>query len=177
MSVPTSAITKGGLARTTDGALYVEFASGGGVVLAASAVAASAGAVTTEETLATITVPANAMGLHGTLRVTTVWTHTNGANNKTLRVRFSGAAGTQYCNVVATTTATTVHQATISNRGAANSQVGGHTGVSAFSGSSGAVTTSAVDTTADTTIVISGQKASSGDTLTLERYMVELLLP
>jgi hypothetical protein len=29
MSVPTSAVTKGGLARTTDGALYVEFSSGG----------------------------------------------------------------------------------------------------------------------------------------------------
>jgi hypothetical protein len=130
--------------------------------------------VTTEVVLATITVPANTLGLNGKLRVTTTWGYTNGANDKILRVRFSGAAGTQYLSTTATTTATNQIITIFGNAGATNSQRGfqGSNGV----GTSGsAIATSAADTTTATSIVISGQKEVGSETLTLEGYTVEFL--
>lgn len=141
-----------------------------------SSAAVSCGADTNEDTLATITIPANALGANGRLRITTIWTTTNSGNNKTTRVRYSGASGTQYGLNVLTTTATAVEMRLIGNRNATNSQVGGMPGGTGGWGTSAtAVSTSAVDTTAATTVVITGQKASSGEVLTLESYLVELL--
>ena len=145
-------------------------------VLGQSAVAVSNTAVTTEETLATIAVPANALGPNGRLRITTLWTMTNSANAKTPRVRFSGAAGTQYANFALTTSAGYHDQIVIANRNATNSQVGPSSVINGhFGNGSGAPTTSAVDTTAATSVVISGQKALAGEVLTLESYLVELM--
>lgn len=146
-------------------------------ILGASAVAVSGAADTNENTLATITVPAGAMGLNGILRVTTLWTITNSANNKTLRVRFGGAAGVDYMGNILTTAANQFHQNIIANRGAANSQIGHAAAQTSYAPSSGSNVTSSVDTSASTTLVISGQKASAGETITLESYLVELILP
>lgn len=145
-------------------------------VLGQSSVAVSCGADTTEDALATVTIPAGAMGANGRLRITTVWTMTNSANNKTMRVRLGGIAGTIYMTSTQTAQATLRDQREISNRNAQNSQVGAMSGTSGgFGLSTSAVVTSAVDTTADTTVVVTGQKASAGEALTLESYMVELL--
>lgn len=156
------------------------FAAGTGLpyILARSFVLASHTGDTSETTLATITVPAGAMGANGILRITTQWSHTSSGNNKTLFVRFSGAAGTAYLNNNVTTTASTRDQRLISNRNATNSQVGTNLGAVSTGGwgsNANAVVTSAVDTTAATTIVIRCQLASSGETITLEGYLVELL--
>lgn len=159
------------------------FASIGGVnraipyVLAQSASPVSGAADTAENTLATITVPANAMGPNGSLRIWTSWTFTNGADDKIIRARFSGAAGTIYTTNTLTTTLSTRTVFEISNRNATNSQVGScSSSASAFgANSANALVTSTVDTTAATTIVITGQKETGGDTLTLERYLVEVL--
>jgi hypothetical protein len=64
------------------------------IILGASAVAVSGAADTNENILATITIPAGAMGLNGILRVYADYTVTNNANAKTLRVRLSGIGGT-----------------------------------------------------------------------------------
>jgi len=148
------------------------------VILGASGTAVSAAADTNENTLATITVPAGAMGLRGILRITTSWTTTSSANNKTLRVRFSGGAGTQYATLVYTTSVSAFDVRYIINRDSATSQVGSmaakDTGLGA---GGGALVTSSVDTTAATTVVITGQKASAGETLTLGSYLVELITP
>lgn len=145
------------------------------VVLAQSAVAATAPADTNENVLATIPVPGGAMGLNGRLLITTQWTITSSANNKILRVRFSGAAGTLFLNGTFTTSATARMQTEIANRNAANSQVGGSSLASGtWGGSTGAIVTAAVDTAADTTLVIAGTKASGAETITLESYSVEL---
>src|SRR5215469_16098705 len=45
-----------------------------------------------ETVLADVAVPANALGPVGMLRITTAWTTTNTANNKSLRTRFSATA-------------------------------------------------------------------------------------
>lgn len=147
------------------------------VVLAASAVAASGTVTTAEEARATISVPANAMGGNGFIRVSTVWTVTNGANDKIVRVRFGGTSGTQYMNVTLTTSATYVNETIIANRNLTNSQAGRNTNSNVFGGSSSAVVTSSVDTTAAVDLVISGQKEVDSETLTLESYIVELIVP
>jgi hypothetical protein len=55
----------------------------------------------------------------------------------------------------------------------ANSQHGRNVRLGLFAAATG--TTAAVDTTAATTIVISVQKATAGDTVKLESYSVELI--
>lgn len=148
------------------------------IVLAKSGAAISTPADTTEDTLVTVTVPANAMGANGFLRITTLWTFTSSGNNKTPRIRFSGAAGTIYMNPVFTTTVGLSQITVIANRNATNSQIGfasAATNGGLGTSSASANVTSAVDTTAASSVVITGQKASAGETLTLESYLVELI--
>jgi hypothetical protein len=145
-------------------------------ILGQSAVAVPVPADITEDTLATITVPANAMGANGVLRITTHWNITNNANVKTPRIRFSGGAGTIYSTATFASQSDAIIRGNIANRGTTNSQVGLLETI--FSSGGSAVngrTVSAVDTTVSTTIVITGQKAVAGDTLTLESYLVELI--
>lgn len=144
-------------------------------VLAKSGVAVVTPADTTEDILVTVNVPANAMGPNGLLRVRAVWSCVNNANAKTGRIRFSGPAGTLYIAASFASVSSGEFEATIWNRGATNSQTGAPRGVNSAGAVYGAVSvTSAVDTTAATTVVFTGQKAVGGDALTLESYLVEL---
>jgi hypothetical protein len=64
------------------------------------------------------------------------------------------------------------------NRGAANSQVGfTATTFQSFVSAAATVTTSSVDTAAAVSLLITGQKASAGETITLESFIAELILP
>jgi hypothetical protein len=130
--------------------------------------------VTSETVLATITVPAGVMGPNGVLRITTQWSVTNSANAKTLRVRLGGASGTAFQSTGISTSATFRHQVEIHNRNSAQSQVG-MSPSAAWGGSGGAVVAGAVDMTSTQSIVLSGQLGNSGETITLESYLVELL--
>lgn len=146
-------------------------------VLAASAVAASVTGTTTETPLATITLPGGAMGANGVLRITSLWSYTNSANTKNLRLRLggSGISGTTLMNSGVTTTAVNMLQRTIQNRNAQNAQVAG---ASVFGNSFGAYAnlpvTASEDTSVDQPIVLSGQLANTGETVTLESYVVEV---
>lgn len=147
-------------------------------IIAASAVAVPHTGNTNETTLATVAIPAGAMGLNGSLRVTTLWSCTNSGNNKTMRARLGGIGGSAFLAAVATTSASMRVMSILSNRDAANSQVGFPSGNSAGTGTStGAIFTSAVDTSAEQTLVLTAQLASAGETITLESYQVELLIP
>lgn len=145
--------------------------------IAKSAVAVSGANDTNENTLATITIPAGALGTNGFVRLHTLWSFTNNANNKTLRIRYSGAAGTQYLGNVFTTQLALNATTIIGNRNSASSQVGSTVAISgaATAITVGANATSSVDTSVATTIVVTGQKASAGDTLTLDAYMAEIV--
>jgi hypothetical protein len=147
-------------------------------VLGASAVAVSCPADTTEDILATINIPAGAMGLNGILRIEWIISHTNSANNKTLRTRLGGIGGTVFASFVNTTTGGHRDNRQIANRGAANSQVCWSLGNTPFPGAvTNPTTTGAIDTSVAQTLVITGQKATAGETLTLEDYLVELIIP
>jgi hypothetical protein len=142
-------------------------------ILALSAVAVVAPADTSENILATITVPAGALGVNGSLIISHFVTCTNNANVKTIRHRFNGIGGSVYLAPSIASSAGQTGRSRLSNRGLTNSQVG-----AAFDGFlSTGPSTSAADTTASTTAVITAQKATAGDTITLESWMAQLFRP
>ncbi len=149
---------------------------GGLCVLSQSSVAVSAGAVTTEETLFSMTIPGGSMGPNGALRVTTLFTTTNSANTKTMRIKLGATA---FAAQAGTTNATWENiPQTIRNRGSEASQVtfpaaNAHTGTATGS----AITTGTENTATDLVLAITGQKASAGEVLTLESYTIELIRP
>lgn len=142
-------------------------------VLAQSAVPSSITGTLTETVLATITVPANSMGPNGSLSIVSTWSCTTSANNKIFKLRFGGIGGTQYGNVTVTANQSAKDQRDIFNRNAANSQIGGPSGATGgWGGSSAVAVTSALDTTADQTLVLTGTLTNTGETITLEAYRV-----
>ena len=140
-----------------------------------SGVQASHTGDTLEHTFTTINIPANALGPNGMIRLTLNFSCTNNANTKTVRARFNGASGTQYLNSPLTSQARLHTPVFIYNRNATNSQIGGtNAGNQAGYGqSTSSQVTSSVDTTAATTIVVTGQLANASDTVTLESWSLE----
>jgi len=114
------------------------------------------------------------MGANGILRITALFSYTNSVNNKTLRFRFgNGLSGTIFVSSINTTTASYRLTHVIQNRNSASSQVGGMLN-GTIGGSTSAVVTGTIDTTAQQTVSITGQLANTGETITLESYLVEL---
>lgn len=146
------------------------------LVLGSSAVAVSGPADTAENILATVTIPAGAMGTNGRLRIESLWTITNSANNKIPRIRLGGIGGTQFMGRVIGAAATFYNLFTIANRGVTNSQISNQANGDVTI-STAAVVTGTIDTSAAQTLVFTGQKASAGETITLESYLVELITP
>lgn len=149
----------------------------GMTLLAASAATGMSHTGTADETaLATVSIPANAMGINGGLLIYSAWSWTNSANDKIARIRFGGIAGTQYWSNTATTTVSGADMRRIRNRNSASSQVGGAANTAALVVASGsAIVTSSVNTAAAVDLVFSGQLESAGESVTLENYEVWLL--
>lgn len=146
-------------------------------ILGLSGVAVSNTATTAEEVLAIIPIPGGALGLNGIVRITLQWGYTSNANLKTLRVRLGGIGGAIFASNAPSATNSLRQQVQLQNRGSFALQVGAPANQSNGGWSSvGAVPfTATVDTAVAQDLVITGQKASAGDTLTLESYLVELL--
>jgi hypothetical protein len=150
-------------------------AIGGWRVLAKSAVAVTHTGNTTETALATITIPAGALGPNGAIRVTALTTNNNNANMKTTRFRWDTITGTDFLGYATTTNVTHQPQRTIWNRNSASSQISVPSGITnPFAAISIAPTTATINTANATTFVITGQLANAGDTVTLESYLVEV---
>ena len=149
------------------------------VLLGSNAVQVSHTGDTAEFTFATVTIPANAMGLNGRLQLRGIWSFTGSTNAKTARARLGGVGGTAYI-AASTATATNITAngyEIIANRNAANSQVSMSAAIGAGQIGFGttALITSAIDTTAPTTVVFTGQLTNAGETIALESYDVTLL--
>ena len=122
-------------------------------------------------TLATITIPAGLMGANGKLKIYPLWATTNNANIKTLRAVLGGS-----------TCSTMVSQSIPNNSGLliirninSESVQKCSSGLVAGIGASyGSIASPTVDTSAATTITITGQLAVDTDTMTLEDLFVEL---
>lgn len=160
------------------GAAWIELGAALGAwrIIAHSAVAAALTGTTAETALASIAIPAGAMGANGVIRVTTEWSYTSSANNKSLRTRLgSGLSGTMFDLIVPTTNAFQRRQCDIKNRNAQNAQIAPPSGyVAGFGTSTGTPLSGTVDTSAAQTLAITGQLANAGETITLESYIVEL---
>jgi hypothetical protein len=137
---------------------------------------ANAAGDATPQVMATATVPAGAMGPTGTVRWRVLWSYTNSANVKNLRARFGGAGGTIYSAINPTTTAAYAEIREVWNT-TATAQVGSPNGISGGLGTTtGAVVTSAENTASAVDIVFTAAwaGATSGETITLEAYDVEV---
>lgn len=138
---------------------------------AMSAVPVATPAATGENVLATIKIPGGMIGLNGRVILDMLWSMTNNANVKTGRVRLGGLAG----SILSASTLTSFLAArTFSlfyNRNALNSQIG-FGGGSGVGTTGGANFTSAIDTSVDQDLVITGAKALAGDSMVLEAYSV-----
>lgn len=143
-------------------------------VFAQSGTAASVGAVTTEATLATISFAGGEIGANGWIQVDTLWTTTNNANSKNLRIRVGGVAGTAMMDVNNTSAVFLFRPLVIVNSGSASSQKAQAPATNGTGSGSGTASppTATVNTAAAWDLVITGQKGVSGDTLTLEAYRV-----
>lgn len=141
-------------------------------ILGKSGAAVSAPADTTEDILATITVPANAVGANGAIRFTFNCTFTNNGNVKTLRMRYSGIGGTLIVSQAVTNKGSITVSGMMMNANATGAQSWNYVGVDNGGGilAASPSSASAIDTTAATTIVITGQKATAGDAFTIVNY-------
>lgn len=175
---PTIGTTAGSVAFSApiDGATLATRLVKGVFVLGASAVAVPLTGSTAETTLATVSIPANSMGTNGIVRVTAQYSYTNvAAGNWTPRIKFNGTA--YYDNVNTSAGLSGRFQAQFANRNATNSQVGNAIGQVNWSSSTTNIVTSAHDTTTSLNLIFTGQLASASDTMKLESYLVELIVP
>jgi len=102
------------------------------------------------------------MGANGVIVVRSKWDYTNSANSKTIRVRLGGS---QLGGFVATTSASFGLYTDICNRNSESAQVGANS--SGFGGATGNTWTSTIDTSADTTLTLTAQKATGTETITM----------
>lgn len=125
-------------------------------------------------TLRSVVIPANLLGLNGALEIESLWSFTNSANNKTVGITFGSMV---LLNAALTTSARLRLPSKMWNRGASNSQIGmpNVTGSTIWGASGASLQTGSVDTTADVTLSFTGQKALGSETLTLEAVSVVFL--
>lgn len=130
---------------------------------------------TTENILATVSIPAGAMGPNGFIEVVSLWSHTNSANIKTPRVRLGGIAGFAFINPSISTSASSQLYCILRNRNSVASQVAHAPSTTTMFGStSSAVVTGAIDTSAAQDLVFTAQLALGTETLGLEAYIVRV---
>ena len=127
---------------------------------------------TAEVTLATISIPASLIGAKGKVKLYPLFSATNNANNKTVRVRLGGSNG----YVLQTSGFAQLSALVIIRNFNSESVQKVATGMTSGLGlSTTSLNTLAINTAAATTIEITGQLANGADTLTLESLFVEIV--
>jgi len=137
-------------------------------VLSSSAVAVSCASTASDEVLASFTIAAGTMGVNSILQIEPLWTYTNSANNKILRVK---VGGTTVYNFTRTTTVKEAPLIVLSNRNSLVAQIQPYDNNYVTAGT-GAPATHTIDFSADVDVEITGQRANGADTLKLEYYRV-----
>lgn len=145
---------------------------GGHVTLFQSAAIVTAPLDGLDNVLVNALVPGGLLGPNGRIEIEAAFAYTNSANNKTLRVRYSGAAGAIYYAAVVTTTDTLKLRQWIANRGSAASQHGGTSDLGVYGASGNAYQVSAVDTSLDSAISITALKVTGAEAVTLQSLAV-----
>ena len=121
--------------------------------------------------LATITIPAGLLGANGKLKIYPLWATTNNANVKTLRLNIGGmVCSTMVSQSIPNNSGLLI----IRNINSESVQKCSSGLVGGIGPSYGSIAATTIDTTAATTVTITGQLAVGTDTLTLEDLFVEL---
>lgn len=134
-------------------------------ILAGSAIGFACSS-TSEEVLDTFLIRAGTLGVNSILQIEPLWTFTNSANNKIMKVRIGGV------EIYSATRTTSVKEAPLiilANRNSLTLQIQPYDNTYVTAGS-GTPATYALDFSKNITVDITGQRASSGDTLRLEYY-------
>ena len=127
---------------------------------------------TSATTLATFTIPAGLIGTNGKVKFYPLWSNTNNANNKTLRVVLNS-----WTTVYTAVSLNSVHNSGLLILRNFNSETTQRmsSGMAAGLGSTtGSVAAPTIDTTVPVTVTVTGQLANSADTMTLEGLFVEI---
>ena len=135
-------------------------------VLSNSAVAISCSSTAFDEVLASFTIAAGTLGVNSILQIEPLWTCASSANNKIVKVKLGSST------VYSATRTTSVKEGpliVLANRNSLASQIQPYDNNYMTAGS-GTPATYAIDFSVNVTVQITGQRASTGDTLTLEYY-------
>lgn len=127
---------------------------------------------TSVTTLATFTIPAGLIGTNGKVKFYPLWSNTNNANNKTLRVVLNS-----WTTVYTAVSVNSVHNSgllILRNFNSETTQRMSSGMVAGLGSSTGSVAAPTIDTTAAVTVSVTGQLANSADTMTLEGLFVEI---
>lgn len=127
---------------------------------------------TTETTVAAMTIPGNALGPSGKIKIWPLLSMTNSANNKTIKITFGGQ--TLYSAVGFTSMAQMAQLIVIRNK-TASTQVCVNGAASGIGNTTGSVGTGTVDTRTDQTLAMTVKMAALAETITLEGFFVELV--
>ena len=151
----------------------------GEVTLAQTGAATSVTGTTSETVLATYTLPGGLMTPWSQLEIIVLWSFTNSANTKILRVRQSsvggGISGDPYFYFAGTTTASVQNICVIRSNNSISAQkgfgigTGGVSGLGALSASLSAFNRNLANAS---DIVLTGQLANSSETITVEAYSI-----
>ena len=129
---------------------------------------------TAETQVASFTLPGGVMGMNGILRLCPMFSQTNSANTKTLRIKL-GAATAITQAFGGTGSASAYGILTIRNLNSQSSQKSTQGGILGVGTTSSAIGTSAADTSADITVSLTVQMGALAETVTLEHLFVEVL--
>jgi len=143
--------------------------------LASSAVAITAPADTAENSLATIFIPAGTIGKNGELFISATFNYTGSTNNKTTNIKFGATQGGASSLVAQSTTTAGNVAFVLETRVKARNDYKKQLRLPiAILGSSQTVPSEiTVDTTVDNYIYFTATKASAGESMKLERYIVQ----
>ncbi|MBN9125992.1 MAG: hypothetical protein J0I90_00165 [Nitrosospira sp.] len=135
-------------------------------VLSSSAVAASCASTNIDEILASFTIKSGVLGPNSILQIEPLWTFTNSANNKIIKVK---VAGVTVYNNTRTTVAREAPLIVLANRNSLQSQVQPYDS-NYFTSGTGSPQTYAIDFSVNVTVEITGQRANGSEALKLEYF-------
>ena len=127
---------------------------------------------TVETTVASVTIPGNALGPSGKIKIWPLITMTNSANNKTIKFTLGGQ--TLYSAVGFASMVQMAQLIVIRNK-KASTQVSVNGQASGIGNTTGSIGTGTVDTTTDQTLAMTVKMAALGETITIDGFFVEML--
>lgn len=143
------------------------------IVLSAQSINASVTGTTTNTQLHEVVVPGGLMSANGQLELITVWSYTNSANTKSLRIYFGTFGGVQYLSSTATTSTTQQTYTSIRNANSLTNQIGFAFNAVGGAGAIGSTNvTSAINTVNNSSIFFGAQLVSAAEVITLKAYKV-----